>query len=170
VAYDSKAIANRFLDLAERSGKQLNPMKIQKLVYYAHGWNLTLYDRPLIDEAVEAWTYGPVIPSLYHEFKRYGSGPILEKATKVEFNDREGRSFRIVTPSIDDYPDQAVNEETKELLDSVWEAYGDLSAVQLSNLTHAPDSPWSRAYSDSGGRKGVDIPDDIIKSHFAPRV
>jgi len=44
-------------------------MKLQKLVYYAHGWHLALNNEPLIDEQVECWQYGPVISSLFHEFK-----------------------------------------------------------------------------------------------------
>lgn len=158
MAYNALAIANYFLDLASRDGKELNPMKLQKLVYYAHGWNLAINGQPLIDEAVEAWTYGPVIPSLYHEFKKFGSGPITEKAMTLEISGPT--SVRFIMPRVQD-------EETMSLLDTVWEAYGNLSAVQLSNLTHESDSPWSTIYSQSGGRKGVDIPDELIKQYFA---
>nr|WP_256351506.1 type II toxin-antitoxin system antitoxin SocA domain-containing protein [Pseudomonas gingeri] len=56
-------------------------MKQQKLVYYSHGWHAGYTDQPLINEAVETWQYGPVIPSLYHEFKRFGSGEIVKKGT-----------------------------------------------------------------------------------------
>ena len=51
-------------------------MKIIKLVYIAHGHYLAKNDSPLFTEKVEAWDYGPVIPSLYHEFKIYGAFPI----------------------------------------------------------------------------------------------
>src|SRR5437870_3577302 len=98
MAYEARAIANYFLDLAKLANQELNPMKIQKLVYYAHGWNLALDGQPLIDEAVEAWTYGPVIPSLYHEFKKYGGGPITSKASKIEVRDWDSLAFDIVTP------------------------------------------------------------------------
>lgn len=135
----------------------MTAMKIQKLVYYAHGWSLATTGRPLIDEAVEAWKYGPVIPSLYHEFKKYGSGSITEKATAVEYCDSVSNPVRLVTPSVTD-------TETMDLLNAVWEAYGDLSGIQLSNLTHQPGSPWSEIYRT--GRRSIDIPDDVIKAHF----
>jgi uncharacterized phage-associated protein len=157
--YSALAIANYFLDLAYRDGETITAMKIQKLVYYAHGWSLAATGQPLIDEAIEAWTYGPVIPSLYHEFKRFGSGPITGKATTVELISPSSRSLRLVTPVVCD-------AETMELLDTVWEAYGDFSGIQLSNLTHQPGSPWSVVYEKNAGRKGVDIPDDLIKDHF----
>ena len=52
-------------------------MKVQKLVYYAHGWHLGLADAPLIGELVEAWRWGPVIRSLYAALAEFGNQPIL---------------------------------------------------------------------------------------------
>lgn len=159
MVYEAKAVANYFLDLAQGSSKTLNPMKIQKLVYFSHGWHLSVNDSPLIDEPVQAWTYGPVIPSLYHEFKRYGSGPITTPATSVEMIGDRTFKWHFVTPSVGD-------EETMDLLAMVWESYGNLSAVQLSNLTHQPDSPWHKVYSENPGQKGLVIPDGLIKAYF----
>ncbi|QLH42366.1 MAG: DUF4065 domain-containing protein [Coxiellaceae bacterium] len=51
-------------------------MKLAKLIYVAHGWSLALNDVPLIDEAVQAWKFGPVIESVYHEFKHFGNDVI----------------------------------------------------------------------------------------------
>jgi uncharacterized phage-associated protein len=60
---------------------------------------LAINKEPLIDERVEAWNYGPVIPSLYHEFKNFGSGAITLPATDFHF---EGKKLSLVAPSIDD--------------------------------------------------------------------
>jgi len=57
-------------------------MQLIKLVYIAHGWTLGLYNQPLIGKQVEAWTYGPVIPSVYHDFKHYGRDPITQQKAK----------------------------------------------------------------------------------------
>lgn len=157
MAYEAKAVANYFLDFGSSSA--LNPMKIQKLVYFAHGWHLAIHSgEPLIDEAVQAWTYGPVIPSLYHEFKKYGSGPITSPALSMELS---GTMLRFVKPSVGD-------EQTMDLLGNVWEVYGDMSAVQLSNLTHEPGSPWHQVYSKSPHKKGLVIPDALIGQEFLP--
>lgn len=50
---EALAIANEFIDLAAEREEQLTPMKLQKLVYYAHGWWLGLTSQPL------AWRGNP---------------------------------------------------------------------------------------------------------------
>ena len=71
--YDAATVANRFIELAESdSGRRLTPMQLIKLTYIAHGFSLAIKNRPLLDESVEAWRYGPVIPSLYRKLKSYG--------------------------------------------------------------------------------------------------
>jgi uncharacterized phage-associated protein len=44
--YDPKAIANYFLTLAADHDQTLDPMMIQKSVYFAHGWHLAILDTP----------------------------------------------------------------------------------------------------------------------------
>jgi uncharacterized phage-associated protein len=68
--YSAKAVANYFLEKGKREGVGLTPMQLIKLVYFAYGWSLAIFDRPLIDERLQAWRFGPAIPSLYHEFMR----------------------------------------------------------------------------------------------------
>src|SRR5882762_236012 len=86
MAYDPKSIANVFLALAEAEGKHLTPLQLIKLVYIAHGWYLALTQKPLISEQAEAWQYGPVIPSLYQEFKGFGNSFIKRRAGELSFD------------------------------------------------------------------------------------
>ena len=71
-------IANYFIKSSFRTGDELTPMKLIKLTYIAHGWHLGLYDSELIDEPVYAWKYGPVVQSIYQDFKWYGDNQIAE--------------------------------------------------------------------------------------------
>lgn len=82
--FPAKEIANYFLGIADNNGKPISPMKLLKLVYYAHGWHLALSGNPLIKENVEAWRFGPVVRCLYDEFKIWGNGPIRKRATSVD--------------------------------------------------------------------------------------
>lgn len=160
--YDAKAIANEFLDIAQRHGESLTPMKLQKLVYFAHGWNLGINDSPLINEEVEAWRYGPVIPSLYQEFKAFGGSPIEGRATS-------GYPLKVARLENTTGNDHAY---TRRLLDWVWRKYGAFTPAQLSSMTHAPETPWKKAW-DSMGKYylyGVDINRNDIKEHFAAQL
>ena len=153
--YRSMAVANWFIDHVSK----ITPLKLQKLIYYAHGWNLALRDGPLIDELVEAWEYGPVVPSVYHEFKRYGNQPIAEHGTVIEMS--PDRKIRIFAPEI---PVQ--DEGTGKLLDKIVEVFGSRSALQLSADTHQAGTPWSKTREKNPNRKNVDIPDESIQQYF----
>lgn len=150
--YDSIAVANYFIQKSLNTGQEVTPMKLLKLVYIAHGWRLGLFGEPLINEAVEAWTYGPVIPDLYKALKEHGRERVTKLASKSSF---KGFQFISTTPTIPD--DDA---HTHKLLESVWNAYGDKGGLYLSAITHKPGTPWSRTQ-----RNGI-IPQDMIKEHY----
>ena len=169
--YNAAAVANWFLARAERDGVSLDPIKLQKLIYFADGWCLALTDKPLIDEHIEAWDYGPVVPSIYHEFKDFGRNAITRRATA--FEPRPGKiagfatflNSKIVEPEIRDDPD------TEQLLERIWRVYGKFSGVQLANMTHAPDSAWHKARATTpDGRKGTDIQDALIREEFVGKI
>lgn len=121
-------IANYFLSLTdEDSGEIISNLKVQKLVYYAQGFHLALYKRPLFNEIIEAWTHGPVIPELYHAYKSHGSGPI---------------------PSPTNLDLSKYNSDIKELLDEIYAVYGQYSAWKLREMTHS-EPTWINAYNRS---------------------
>jgi uncharacterized phage-associated protein len=123
-----EAVANWFIKKANENGESLTAMKLQKLIYYAHGWCLALYNLPLVEDQVQAWTYGPVFPRIYHLAKAYGSEPI----------DSLLYSY-LSTPSVVQDSDPRI-----PLLEKIWEVFGKYSASQLSRMTHEPGGPWDK--------------------------
>lgn len=160
MGYTAKAIANFFLDIAKKEKTHITPLKIQKLVYISHGWYLALTNgQPLIDdEYVEAWQYGPVFPSLYHEFKHYGRATIANHATDITF---AGDDFEISTPRIKEN-----DVDTQDLLNKIWEVYGNFTGLQLSNITHATDTPWESTQREHKGMRNVHIPNGLINEYY----
>ncbi|MGK8328482.1 Panacea domain-containing protein, partial [Pseudomonas aeruginosa] len=67
----------------EEAGDLVSNLKLQKLVYYAQGFHLAVYDEPLFTDSIEAWTHGPVVPNVYHHYKQFGSGSI---PAPIDFN------------------------------------------------------------------------------------
>jgi uncharacterized phage-associated protein len=153
MSYSPKAVANAFIDLARETQASLDPMKLQKLVFFGHGWHLGLREQPLITEPIQAWDYGPVVPSLYHALKRYGAGQITEHLPDLE-------GFKFVVPNVD-------NPNTRRFLRRIWDVYGGMSGPQLSALTHRADTPWSRVRRDMGALRNMPIPDSLMREYFS---
>ena len=164
MAYDPLAVANYFLEHAWENGDQLSNMKLQKLVYYAHGWHLALTEQPLIDRRIEAWPWGPVVPAIYHEFKFYGNEPILGLAPDaLEDADDDGEIPPCVIPEDSEGKPYAIR-----LLNRIYEVYGGYTPSQLSNMTHAEGTPWEQISKQYGGQipKRTVIEDEAIREYF----
>lgn len=172
--FPALAIANEFIRLAHEKNRQLTPMELGKLVYFAQGWSLAIRNAPLINEPIQAWKFGPVIPSVYHAFKRYGSGPITSYATSDPFDSplwgsQEQEPIPAHEYSIDDGPDKNENQFAKRLVHKIWEQYGQFNAIQLSNLTHDPSAPWSQT-EDKDKQRGVEIDPERIRKYFLSQI
>ena len=154
------AIANAFIQLAQQTdARPLTQMKLQKLIFFAHGWNLALRDAPLVNEAFQAWKYGPVLPSAYHEFKSFGTLGIDRLGTALTLTPEEGLEWE--PPVISD-----TTGLTHQLLHRVWDVYGGYSGTELSQMTHLPDTPWSKTRARYGDARDIPIPDSEIKTYF----
>ena len=148
--YDPRAIANEFVERFAKAGMPLTHMQLQKMVYFAHGWSLAIFGRPLSQAYFMAWKWGPVNTQIYNKFKKFGALPISEKAidglTKLP------------------YSADFTAQET-DLIDKVFSAYGSLSGPKLSHITHEKDSPWSEVWLDGVG-ENCPIPDSLLQDHF----
>lgn len=156
--YSAQHVANFFLEKGNDESRAITPLKLLKLVYIAHGWNLALTGERLFPDRVEAWQHGPVIPSLYHEFKHYGKAPIDEYSTAFDLD-----SFDLTLPTIPNG-----DTRTSKILEYVWSAYKGFSGWQLRNKTHSSGSPWDQVYED--GCRDTEIPDDLVEAHYKERI
>ena len=96
---------------------EITNLKLNKLVYYSQVESLRKYNRPLFDDIVEAWQYGPVEPVVYHTFSSYGRNCITKSS------------------------DLAILDGTsKKLIDSVMDKLGMLTAIwspcRISQMGH----------------------------------
>jgi uncharacterized phage-associated protein len=70
--------------VANKNSGRISNLQLQKVMYFAlgeyireHGIDETV--REIYTEPFQAWTYGPVVESEYHRYKRYGRFSILEE-------------------------------------------------------------------------------------------
>ncbi|WDF46978.1 DUF4065 domain-containing protein [Chryseobacterium sp. KACC 21268] len=143
--YNCFDIAKQFLKFANEEGFGIEPMKLLKLTYIAHGWYLGFYDKPLIENNVQAWKYGPVVPELYHVTKRFG--------------------YRNVDLEIIDlYTENKLSDIDQNFIKSIWNTYKNYSGLELSSMTHMSETPWSEAFDPNMYHKVIS--NDIIRNHY----
>lgn len=140
--YTSLSIANEFIKLAQNEGKKLTNMQLQKLVFFSHGYNLAFLDTPLTTDEVRAWPFGPVYPLLYDSLRYLGSNG--------------------TDKTIPNIPEIRESDE-KEIIESVWNAYREHTAYELSSISHNAGSPWSQVWNST---KFGWIPNSIIKDYY----
>ncbi|MDM8559063.1 type II toxin-antitoxin system antitoxin SocA domain-containing protein [Candidatus Parabeggiatoa sp. HSG14] len=120
--YKALDVANWFIDQFDKeSGDVVTHLKLQKLLYYSECWSQLLLDRELFFENIEAWAHGPVVREVFNEFKSAGWEPLNISGKLVDFD-----------------------EEVVDVLEQVLEAYGNVSAKTLEQMTHI-DQPWKEA-------------------------
>ena len=163
MAYSAIAVANAFIEKAKLRGiTNLTPMKLQKLVFYAHSWCLVMNNKPLVKDKIFAWPYGPVIESIYHEFKGNGSNNITSPGTEFVWDNDPNATVlaKYVAPKI---PES--DKDTYSLIDAILDVYGNETAIYLSNLTHRPGSAWAETQEQhrGGSVKNFVIPNEVIK-------
>lgn len=122
-------VARYFIIRAYEDGREaeMTNMKVQKLLYYAQSLHLALHDNPLFEDEIQAWRYGPVCPPAYRLYSEF-------------------EAQQLPVPAKDFL--ESMSQETKKLLEEVWEYFGEYHAYQLSGMTHL-EFPWKKA------RKGL---------------
>ena len=142
---NARDITDYFLSKTIDEDSKITNLKLQKLLYYAQGFYLALFDKKLFDEEIEAWQYGPVCVSIYHNFKGYGSNVIPYKEDKKEFS-------------------KIFSSEQIEFLDEIYDVFGQFSAWKLRDMTH--EEPTWINNKDSASL----ISQNEMKKYFKTRV
>jgi uncharacterized phage-associated protein len=150
---DAKAIANLMLDWATDELRPITPMKLHKLLYFCHADFLLQYKQSLLKQGFEAWDYGPVIPSVYTEFKSFRDKPITTRA--AVFN--PARAEKIIAKA-------DIGDEATAIIYSLYRFYDQYDALKLSDLSHVSEGPWRHARSLFSNGLNMDrrISDDMI--------
>lgn len=131
------AVANWFVsNLSDlEAGEVVTHLQVQKLLYFAQAWHLMALGRPLFAEDMQAWPHGPVVPSVWHEFKGYGWKPIAPGGAA-----------------------EGIDADSRNILEQVRDSYGSFTAKKLEAMTHA-ERPWIEA---RGGRAPEERCEELI--------
>lgn len=161
--FAASAAVNFFLEKSQQDGVEITPMKLQKLLYFAHGWFLAFNNRPLINEECQAWQFGPVFNSVYHEYKNFGRHRIPPTKKMLDWKDTESNNFDLVEYVVDNNDLETIN-----LLNSIWNSYGKFDGLTLSRWTHVNSdlNPWRISREQAGNTFCVPTQNDSIRTYF----
>ena len=130
-----------------------------------------LFRKPLINDGFQAWEYGPVAPNLYHRVKGFGSGlGGVQSSTAENIVSCTHAPSRQVLPiqKMIFWEKGVVEGSTQfDLLHETMTALKNLTGAQLVSLTHWEKGAWYQRYR--GGKRGIPIPDDLIKEEYSAR-
>ena len=147
--HDARAVARTMIDMATAKGLNVTNLTLQKLLYFAHGLCLARSGYPLINEPFQAWKYGPVLESLYHELKIFGPANI--RPTDAFIPD-----WKLL--------DEEKEAEERKVISDVLDQLGEKDSRYLVHISHLPEGPWGKVYN--AATKNIEMTNDDIKQYF----
>ncbi len=150
--FTATQIADWIVRFRSEAGAPVDPMSLQKLLYYVQAFHLARHGEPLFANGFEAWKYGPVLPRIWHKYRENSAPLPLEEPTLSPEDEMTAQ----ISPEIED-----------ELRDTVG-FFSRMTPFGLSDATHKED-PWLNA------RRGLDpheksespISQDEIRIYYA---
>lgn len=122
----TQKLCNWFIQQASQAGVLLTPVKLNHLVILTDWWYLHKTGGFLINEKTEAWLSGPILPSIYHEYKDQSPYSTIEYPSRRQ-------------------PPLEEDTDIFPFLEHIWKRYAKYTAQQLSRINMAPNSPWQQA-------------------------
>lgn len=110
------------------TGKEITPLALQKILYYAQGFYKAFFGKFLFIEDCQAWVHGPVFVDIYEKYKDFKSANII---IDIDY----------------DIADIIVDEK-REILNAVIKYFGYYNGKALEKMSHY-ETPWINA------RKGL---------------
>lgn len=153
-------VARYVINYSNKMNYSISNLKLQKLLYFIQAYYLafTPSHKPCFSEEIEAWNFGPVVPSVYHEFKSFGGGDIPYVNSYYKLGN-ENNLWSIEEVPFDD---NCISKEDKKIINDIIDKFSAFSAAELVELTHH-QAPWKDAYLP---RQNVVITKDAIREYF----
>lgn len=133
MALSSTIVCNNILQRAFSEKISVTPMKLQKLLYFTSCEYIKNTGNALLSEDFCVWKYGPVLPTVYDEFKCFHGNSIDAYAKDANNN---ALAYN-----------EASAPNLKEAIDKIWNCFKNYTGVGLSRITHEDGSGWSSAFS-----------------------
>lgn len=158
--YNVLDVCRFIINYCDKKDYNLSNLKLQKILYFIQAYYLckTEEKEPCFFEEIEAWTFGPVVPIAYHEYKQFGSTNIPKVTTYIKVNEADFWKSKVLT-----YDDVVIKDGDKEIIQKLVDKFVKYSTTTLVNITHH-QTPWVEAYIP--GQNNI-ITLDAIRGYFS---
>ena len=152
--------ANWFITRTRRR-TPLNFLKLSMLTCYAQAWHLGITSRPLFSDDLLARPYGPGITNLDIAFRNQRHQPLTHLGRELGIDAEGHTSFRVPVAS----------NAAEPFLTRILDVYGHRTAIELCNMTHRDNEPWT-CIANAYGHHLKDSPpisQDLIRALYKRR-
>lgn len=160
-------IANYIIEYSNKKNYLINNLKLQKLLYFANVINIVKTKLPLFEEQMEKWKYGPVIPSVYHEYKRFGAFHITNDDIVREYVSFDDTTNKLLgNLKILKYKSDKISKSDARLLEKVVDNFSNIDVFALVDITHSQEL-WKKDEKQiSDGVQGIKYTNEEIIHYF----
>ncbi len=156
--YDVFYVAAYAINRAIEVGSPISNLSLQKILYYIQAAFLVEKNEVAFSEPILAWKYGPVVESVYHEYKIHSNSCIDRKIVSRQYFDFDSEDYFIVQ-KID--LDNEIESADMMIFNKIIDSKCKINPLKLVQLTHE-EQPWKEA--NLNGNTIIDI--DSIRNYF----
>ncbi len=126
---------------------EITPLALQKLLYFAQGFQKAFAGQFMFKEDCEAWVHGPVYRMIFEQYRNYACHPIEEELA---------------------YDQTSLTEDEIDMLNHIVNYFGCYSGKVLEYMTHT-EEPWRLARRGLENWENSDriIEKEAIGSYFS---
>lgn len=122
----SQDVADFYIDVFRNSADPMTPRRLSRFLYFAQGWSLVRFGKPLFDQSFKAFSNGPAL-----------TAPQLPKT-----------DTRPLRRSIGKHALEAFTPEQLELLLDVAGKYSRFGTGELSRIACKKGGAWAGSYAE----------------------
>ena len=139
--YTAMEVANYIIEYEHSKDRMISNLKLQNLLYFMQARFFIECGVPCFDDRIEAWSFSPVVVSVYHKYKIYGSLDITKLQGGIAVN---------------------ILSEHEIIINDELESYSDTSLYEIVDITHH-QTPWVYAKRNQASNE---ITQEAIKQFF----
>lgn len=145
-------VAARVVDVTVIANKPISNLRMQKLLYALQREHFRRHSKPLFEDDFHAWMTGPVIPSVYRAYAKWGGSPIPSPNAYRWENIFTGERERV----------EALQPEQAAFVDRVVKSWCAHPILNPRDIACKPGGAWEQIWRRGEGYNCV-IPKCLIK-------